>query len=318
MQTELRNLVLNVKVVNFDILVSESCKLAMMSKVVLVSGCSSGIGLATAVHLARDEEKRFRVYATMRNLAKKEQLEEEANECLGDTLVIKQMDVCCDESVNKAVKEILDTEGKIDVLFNNAGIGLWAALECTPIDMAKEMYDINFFGAVRLIQAVLPGMKARRTGHIINNSSHLGIVGVPFNAMYCSTKFALEGLTEALAPTLLHFNIRCSLVEEGPVSTSALTNSRNWASTFDMPTADQKTQELFGRFAAKMEQYFVTTAQSSDDIAKIVKGIILSEKPSLRYQTNEKYRPHEIKAKLVDPSGNFIVEMMKEELLDEK
>ena len=102
------------------------------------------------------------------------------------------------------------------------------------------------------------------------------------------------------------------------MSTSALTNSRNWASTFDMPTADQKTQELFGRFAAKMEEYFVTTAQSSDDIAKMVKSIILSEKPSLRYQTNEKYRPHEIKAKLVDPSGNFIVEMMKEELLDEK
>ena len=88
----------------------------MVPKIVLISGCSSGIGLATAVLLAKDAEKRFKVYATMRNLAKKGQLEEEGNEYLGDTLIIKQMDVCSDESVNKTVQELLDAEGKIDVL----------------------------------------------------------------------------------------------------------------------------------------------------------------------------------------------------------
>ena len=88
----------------------------MAPKVVVISGCSSGMGLATAVLLAKDPEKRFKVYATMRNLAKKGQLEEEGKEYLGDTLIIKQMDVSSTESVNKAVHEVLDAEGQIDVL----------------------------------------------------------------------------------------------------------------------------------------------------------------------------------------------------------
>ena len=88
----------------------------MSARIVLISGCSSGIGLATAVLLAKDAEKRFKVYATMRNMAKKGQLEEEGKDQLGDTLIIKQMDVCSDESVAMAVKDVMDTEGRIDIL----------------------------------------------------------------------------------------------------------------------------------------------------------------------------------------------------------
>ncbi|KAJ7388917.1 hypothetical protein OS493_035065 [Desmophyllum pertusum] len=150
----------------------------MAPKIVLISGCSSGIGLATAVFLAKDAEKRFKVYATMRNLAKKGQLEEEGKEYLGDTLIIKQMDVCSDESVEKTVKEVFDTEGRIDVLFNNAGISGIFAVESIPISKAQEMFDVNFFGTLRLIKAVLPSMKARQGGHIINNSSIAGVVGI--------------------------------------------------------------------------------------------------------------------------------------------
>ena len=97
----------------------------------------------------------------------------------------------------------------IEFTVNNAGIGIIdIPLECIPIDMAKELFDVNYFGTLRLIQAVLPSMKSRQGGLIINNSSHFGIVGVPFVEIYCSAKFAVEGLTESLAPTLCQFNIR--------------------------------------------------------------------------------------------------------------
>ena len=81
-------------------------------------------------------------------------------------------------------------------------------MERDPINMAKELFEVNFFGTLRLIQTVLPGMKAKQSGHIINNSSHAGILGWPFTELYTASKFAMEGLTEAMAPTLLHFNIR--------------------------------------------------------------------------------------------------------------
>ena len=83
-----------------------------------------------------------------------------------------------------------------------------APLECLPMKVAKDLVDVNYFGALRLIQAVLPGMKARQSGLIINNSSHFGIVGIPFLGVYCSSKFAIEGLTESMAPILRQFNIR--------------------------------------------------------------------------------------------------------------
>ena len=81
-------------------------------------------------------------------------------------------------------------------------------MECAPVNMAKELFEVNFFGVLRLTQAVLPCMKARQSGLIINNSSHVGILGWPFYELYSASKFALEGLTESMAPTLLHFNIR--------------------------------------------------------------------------------------------------------------
>ena len=94
---------------------------------------------------------------------------------------------------------------------NNAGVGLVSIVECVPIEPAKNVFDINYFGVLRMLKAVLPKMKERQEGRIINISSVLGVVGKPFNDVYCSSKFAVEGLTESLAPVLNKFNIRYSL-----------------------------------------------------------------------------------------------------------
>ncbi|PFX30153.1 retinol dehydrogenase 8-like isoform X1 [Stylophora pistillata] len=288
----------------------------MAAQIVLISGCSSGIGLATALFLAKDAQKRFKVYATMRNLEKKRQLEEEGKEYLEDTLVIKQMDVCTDESVEKAVKEVLDTEGRIDVLFNNAGIGLITALECIPIKMAKELFEVNYFGALRLIQAVIPSMKARQTGLIINNSSHFGIVGVPFVDIYCSSKFAIEGLTESMAPVLRQFNIRCCLLEPGPVQTTIVPKANEWSEAgVDLTILDPKTKDIMESVFSNVHRTFSAAMQSCEEVAQIVQEIILGEKKNLRHQTNEKFGPGEIPAKLADRTGNASVDIISKHYL---
>ncbi|XP_044173026.1 retinol dehydrogenase 8-like [Acropora millepora] len=287
----------------------------MDSKVVLISGCSSGIGLSTALLLAKDAEKRFKVYATMRNLSKKGQLEDEGAKYLGNTLIVKQMDVSSDESVKEAVKEILETEGKIDVLFNNAGLATGAILDSAPIDMAKELFEVNFFGALRLIQAVLPSMKARQSGHIINNSSHFGIVGTPFQELYSASKFALEGLSEGLAPVLAHFNIRCSILEPGPVDTSMGQNMEVWTQKYEKIQADQKNLKLYETFMGKLMQEFARTIQSGNEIAEVVKSIILSPEPSLRYPTNKKFFVDLIEAKLAEIPGNRLVKLIDKNYL---
>jgi len=289
----------------------------MASQIVLISGCSSGIGLATAVFLAKDAEKRFKVYATLRNLAKKEQLEEEGKDCLGDTLIIKQMDVCSDESVEKAVKEVLDAEGKIDVLFNNAGVSVYSPVECVPISIAQDMFNVNFFGTLRLIKAVLPSMKARQSGHIINNSSVGGIVGIPFLDIYSASKFAVEGLSESMAPLLQQFGIRYTLLEPGPIDTLLGENATEWSKTKDSGAADEKTAKLQAIAGEKFEE-LVSKKMNSIEVAAIVKEIIQGQNTNFRCLTNVEFLNEEIATKLKDSSTNKSIEMTKKRFFEKQ
>ncbi len=183
--------------------------MTLESKVVLVTGATSGIGRATAELLAA---KGFRVFGTSRDPAGK----------TGNGFELLRLDVTSDESVAACVTAVAErTGGRIDVLHNNAGTGIIGAAEEVTPEEAMRLFQVNFFGVMRMTNAVLPLMRARKAGTVINMSSSGGVAALPFAALYCATKFALEGYTEALRHELRPFDVAAVVVAPGPVSTPA-------------------------------------------------------------------------------------------------
>ncbi|NXI57014.1 RDH8 dehydrogenase, partial [Chloroceryle aenea] len=283
----------------------------MARRNVLITGCSSGIGLALAVKMAKDEQKRFKVYATMRNLAKKEPLEEAAGRRLGKTLEIKQLDVCDEQSIKACVNSIPDR--RIDVLGNNAGMGLIGPIECQTIEEMKTVMDTNFFGLVRLLKEILPDMKRRKSGHIVIISSVMGIQGkvvyivfcILFNDVYAASKFAVEGFCESLAIQALKFKLQLSLIEPGPVITEFERKVFEDGMKMDLSAADEETAEMFTNIYLKnYKQIFQSLGQSAEDVAEHTVKIILAENPPFRHQTNTLYTPMTT-LKYADPNGDL-------------
>ncbi|TAJ72594.1 MAG: SDR family oxidoreductase, partial [Gallionellaceae bacterium] len=179
--------------------------------VVLITGASSGIGLATALHFARQGHE---VYAGVRNPATATELTEAiAKEKLAIRAVV--IDVNADTSVKLGVGKVLEAAGRIDVLVNNAGIGGGGPIEDVPVDWVKTLFETNYFGVIRMIQAVLPGMRARQSGAIINVSSVFGRLVLAGHGYYAATKYALEAMSEALAQEVQVFGIRVAIIEPG-------------------------------------------------------------------------------------------------------
>jgi NAD(P)-dependent dehydrogenase (short-subunit alcohol dehydrogenase family) len=182
-----------------------------ITRVAVVTGTSSGIGFETVLTLARNG---FYTYATMRNLKKSTSIKEIVNkEAL--PLKVVQLDVDSDDlSAKNAIQEITSEKQRIDILVNNAGYGLIGPIEDIPIEEdIKPQFETNLYGVVRVTQQVLPIMRRKKSGRIINVSSIGGIVGYPFSAAYCSTKFALEGLSESLSYEVDQFGIKVILIE---------------------------------------------------------------------------------------------------------
>ncbi|NXE45320.1 RDH8 dehydrogenase, partial [Casuarius casuarius] len=280
----------------------------MAKRNVLITGCSSGIGLALAVKMATDEQKRFKVYATMRNLAKKAALEEAVGGRLGKTLEVKQLDVCDEQSIKTCVNSIPDR--RIDVLGNNAGMGLIGPIECQTIDEMKTVMDTNFFGLVRLLKEILPDMKKRKSGHIVIISSVMGIQGkvflcILFNDVYAASKFAVEGFCESLAIQALKFKLQLSLIEPGPVVTEFERKVFEDGMKMDLSAADKETAEMFTNIYLKnYKQIFQSLGQSAEDVAEHTVKIILAENPPFRHQTNTLYTPMTT-LKYADPNGDL-------------
>ncbi len=185
--------------------------------IAVVTGTSTGIGLATAVTLARAGHT---VYATMRNPKTGGEELREITEREHLPLHIAALDVDSDESVRNAFAKILAEAGQIDVLVNNAGISVLGAVEETPIAALRAPMETNYFGALRCIQAVLPGMRERRSGCIVNVTSVAGRLSMASHAAYSSSKFALEAASESLAQEVKAFGVRVAIVEPGVIATA--------------------------------------------------------------------------------------------------
>lgn len=177
-----------------------------MPKTVLVTGASSGIGAAIAQLFHR---RGFMVFGTSRSAAPGSVQE----------FPVVKLDVNSDSSAKACVEEVLARTGRLDVLVNNAGFALGGAIEETSMEEAKEQFETNFFGVARMVKAVLPKMREERSGRILTIGSLAGLLAIPYNAFYASTKFALEGYMEALWHELRPFGIGVSLIEPGFVRT---------------------------------------------------------------------------------------------------
>ncbi|SEB30463.1 oxidoreductase [Streptomyces melanosporofaciens] len=176
----------------------------------LVTGCSTGFGRSIAAHLL---DQGYRVVATAR---KTEQLKDLAER--GDALILP-LDVTSDSSVAEAVRRAEEHFGHIDVLVNNAGIGYFAAIEESDPAAIEKLFDVNFHGVSRMVRAVLPGMRARRSGSIVNLTSVGGLLGHPAVGYYCATKFAVEGFSESLHSEVASLGIHVMCVEPGAFRT---------------------------------------------------------------------------------------------------
>ncbi|XP_064416757.1 retinol dehydrogenase 8-like [Latimeria chalumnae] len=262
----------------------------MPCRSVLITGCSSGIGLALAVRLAKDELKRFKVIATMRNLEKRWELEKAAGNVLNTTLEVKELDVCSEESIRDCVNSIPGR--KVDIVVSNAGVGLIGPVESQSIDTMKSLFDTNFFGLVRVVREVLPDMKRRQEGHLVVMSSVMGLQGLLFNDVYAASKFAVEGFCESMAVEALRFNINISLIEPGPVITEFEKKLYDEAASIDLSSVDRETARIFREiYLPYSRRIFTALGQTPEEIAKHTMKVITADKPPFRYQTNSVYTP---------------------------
>ncbi len=275
-----------------------------MSKIILITGCSSGIGLHTAKLLS---EGGYKVYATLRDLSRKDRLEAVKNK----NLEILQLNVTNENSVKNAVNQIIEKEGRIDVLVNNAGYGLRGTIEEVTIEEIRQQYETNFLGVIRVIQEILPHMRKQRSGHIINISSVGGVRGGAFSDIYVSTKFALEAISESMAPVLDRFNIKVTLIEPGPVITDFLERSLKYGTRLGQNSPYNDMREASKK---AMDERF-KNAQDPSEVAQVIKIAIETENPHFRYQTREDGKEI-VGLKLKDITGNTILEALKKQLKD--
>jgi NAD(P)-dependent dehydrogenase (short-subunit alcohol dehydrogenase family) len=233
---------------------------------VLVTGASSGIGKAVAGHLAG---RGHRVFGAQRRAGAVG---------VGSPVEMVAMDVTDDASVERAVAAVRTRAGRIDAVVNNAGCAIMGSVEDTSIEEARAQLETNFFGVLRVCRAVLPGMRAQGSGHIINVSSLAGVLGLPFSGLYSASKFALEGMTESLRHETRRFGIRVALIEPGDFQSDLAATRR----TARGAAANDAYREALARFQAQQEKD-EAAAPTPEPLGPLVERILADPSPRLRY-----------------------------------
>ena len=251
----------------------------MKNEVVLITGASSGIGKAAAEYLMR---KGFHVYGTSRKALGNIEAQDEPT---GGFIRMIPIDVTEDGSVIDAINLVVEKEGHIDVLVSNAGAGVAGSVEDVSMEEARVQFDINFFGTLRVIKAVLPLMREQGHGKIIAVSSVAGVISIPYQAHYSSSKYAVEGLAEALRYEVAPFGIKVCIVEPGDTRTG-FTKSRITAQK-----ANNKSpyHERFTRSLARMEKDEQNGA-SPISVARVIHNMIMRKNPPVRTAVGFQYK----------------------------
>ncbi|MEU2927117.1 oxidoreductase [Streptomyces sp. NPDC007251] len=232
--------------------------------VALVTGASSGIGKAAALALV---EAGLDVVGTSRDTSRVTPL---------DGVTLLDLDVASDASANAVVQQVLDRFGRIDVLVNNAGVGLMGAAEETSIAQARAVFDVNVFGVMRMVQAVLPHMRARGRGRIINLSSVVGFLPSPYMAVYAASKHAIEGYSESLDHEIREHGVRALLVEPAYTSTGFEANSPRPDTPLHVYAAQRRAFD-------RMMEAAIKDGDDPAVVAKVIVAAATDPKPKLRY-----------------------------------
>ena len=238
----------------------------------VVTGANSGIGRATAIHLARQGH---RVAGTVRSIAKAEKLQAMASDA-GVDIELFELDVADDDSVRQGFAEILASMGRVDHLVNNAGVGGNAVAEECPPELYLSVMNVNLCGAVRCLQAVVPQMRERGSGTIVNITSVAGRIAALAQSPYVASKWAFEGLSEGLAQELAPFGIRVVIIEPG------VTKSAIFAKNIDAPNSTGVYEAHYRR----MFQFYATGMANATDpfeVASVIHEAITTDEHRLRY-----------------------------------
>jgi len=256
-----------------------------MAKTVLVTGASSGIGKSTAAYLAQNG---YNVYGAARRLEKIDELKKFGVHPIA-------LDVTGDESIVACVEKIIKEAGSVDILVNCAGLGSYGALEDVPVSEARTQMDINLFSVARLIQLVLPAMRKKKFGKIVNISSIGGKIGLPMGSWYHASKFAIEGLSDSLRNEVRQFGIDVIVIEPGGTKSEMIAIGGEDL----MRVSGTTVYKNLAQSLQKMYSQIENTAVDAVVIAKLIKKSIEAKSPRTRYVGGAMAKPMLIMRKLL-------------------